>query len=366
MNGLPTGQDPTPITGSPDLRLLPIDELHPDESQPRRELNGSDTTSEFRTIDGLAQSIRERGILQPLRVMSLASGGYQIQSGHRRHAAAQMAGLQTVPCVIIRDDGDSVGQFIDQVTENTQRKSMTSNEMSEAVQTLLQKGLSQAEVSRKLGVTESTVSMLTRLLKLPPAIREAFDKGLIESARTAYDLERLPKDLQEHILSNVGRMVLTQTAVREAKRAWDSNGLKSRHPFQAPAVSKDTDVSQATIEMLKSCLDDGRQDRYTQATIELDRDAFFGDGWRNCPPFVQVTLPPQSTKVELAGISIDDAFTFINVLYKITGTDGPPNPLGMLEPTNKQLADWINAEITKVIALEKGEAARRAQSRFST
>jgi hypothetical protein len=189
---------------------------------------------------------------------------------------------------------------------------------------------------------------------------------LIESARTAYDLERLPKDLQEHILSNVGRMVLTQTAVREAKRAWDSNGLKSRHPFQAPAVSKDTDVSQATIEMLKSCLDDGRQDRYTQATIELDRDAFFGDGWRNCPPFVQVTLPPQSTKVELAGISIDDAFTFINVLYKITGTDGPPNPLGMLEPTNKQLADWINAEITKVIALEKGEAARRAQSRFST
>ena len=251
MNDIPAQQGQTPIPESPDLRLLPINELYPDESQPRRELNGSDTTSEFRTIDGLAQSIRERGILQPLRVMALVSGGYQIQSGHRRHAAAQMAGLQMVPCVVIPDDGDSVGQFIDQVTENTQRKSMTSNEMAEAVQTLLQKGLSQAEVSRKLGVTESTVSMLTRLMKLPPAIRDAFDKGLIESSRTAYDMARLSKDLQQYLLSNIGTMPLTQTAVREAKRAWDSNGLKARHAFQAPEVSNDSDVTQHTVDLLK-------------------------------------------------------------------------------------------------------------------
>lgn len=364
MNSIPTRQGYAPLADSPDLRLLAIDELHPHDSQPRRELSGSDTTSEFRTIDGLAQSIRERGILQPLRVIALASGGYQIQSGHRRHAAAQVAGLQTVPCVIIRDDGDSVGHFIDQVTENTQRKSMTSNEMSEAIQTLLHKGLSQAEVSRKLGVTESTVSMLTRLMKLPPAIRDAFDKGLIESSRAAYDLGRLPKDLQKHILSNIGSMPLTQTAVREAKRAWDSNGLRARQPFQAPAVSKYSDLTEEIVDLLKSCLDDGRQDQYSQATIELDRDAFFGEGWRSCVPFVHVTPPQPGTTVELAGMSIGDAFTFINVLSKITGTDDEQNPIGIAEPTNKQLSDWINAEIKKVIALENGESARRAQSTF--
>lgn len=359
MNDIPAQQGQTPIPESPDLRLLPINELYPDESQPRRELNGSDTTSEFRTIDGLAQSIRERGILQPLRVMALVSGGYQIQSGHRRHAAAQMAGLQMVPCVVIADDGDSVGQFIDQVTENTQRKSMTSNEMAEAVQTLLQKGLSQAEVSRKLGVTESTVSMLTRLMKLPPAIRDAFDKGLIESSRTAYDMARLSKDLQQYLLSNIGTMPLTQTAVREAKRAWDSNGLKARHAFQAPEVSNDSDVTQHTVDLLKSCLDDGRQDPYTQATIELDRDAFFGDGWRSCSPFVRVTSPKQDTTVELASLGTGEAFTLLYMLTKITGSDEPQHPLNMSHPTNKQLSESLNAEIKKVIALDGGEFLRR-------
>jgi ParB/RepB/Spo0J family partition protein len=352
MNRLITKLGDAQFAGQTDLRILPLSELHPDELQPRTELEGTDTASEFRTLEGLAQSIRERGILQPLRIMKLNSGGYRIQSGHRRHAAAQMAGLQTVPCVIIQDDGDSVGQYIDQITENTQRKSMTSNEMSLAIQKLLHEGLSQADVSRKLGVNESTVSMLTRLIKLSPTIKQAFDKGLIESPRTAYDLERLPKALQEHILSQIGNMPLTQAAVREAKRAWDSNGLASRHPFQAPGIAAETFAS------LHSCLDDGRQDQYSKATIERDRDAFFGSGWRNCTPVV--TAPPVSRvvsvdpleTVELASLTLYEAVYFIFALEKITGEKISGNPAGG-DPLNaKELTDYTNALIKSSIALQ--------------
>lgn len=353
MNHFQVGQAEAQFTGQTDLRLLPLDALHPDESQPRTELEGRDTASEFRTLEGLAQSILERGILQPLRVMALRSGGYQIQSGHRRHAAAHMAGLQMLPCVIIRDDGDSVGRFIDQITENTQRKSMTSNEMSLAVQKLLQEGLSQAEVSRKLGVNESTVSMLMRLIKLSTPIKEAFDKGLIESPRTAYDLDRLPKTLQEHILSQVGDIPLTQTAVREAKRVWEYSGLDARNPFQSPGIAHET------IKSLNSCLDDGRQDHYTKATIERDRDAFFGPGWRNCTPFV---APPaisrfvpgkQIPMVELASLTFEDAYQLIFALEKITGIQDPPHSFDIAETTTKQLSDWLNSVIKLAIALRR-------------
>lgn len=353
MSTVPAKQADSQSIGSTDLRVLPIDALYPDEAQPRSELEAADTTSEFRTLDGLAQSISERGILQPLRVMALPSGGYQILSGHRRHAAAKLAGLTTIPCVILQNDGDAVGQFIDQVTENTQRKSMTSNEMSLAIQKLLQKGLSQTEVSRKLGVNESTVSILIRLHKLAPDIKDAFDKGLIESPRAAYDLGRLPQALQKHILSQVGQTPLTQSAVREAKRAWDTNGLANRHPFHAPVVPA------ATIALLKSCLEDGRQDQYTRQWVERDRDAFFGAGWRNCVPHESKAVVDQGTKVErrarvkLEGLTFEEAQTFIFALEGLTGGGNPANPLRRLqEPTDEQLSKWINAEIKKVIALE--------------
>lgn len=351
MSTAPTHQTDLKSMDTSDLRVLPIDTLYPDEAQPRRELEGTDTTSEFRTLDGLAQSIRERGILQPLRVMALPSGGYKIQSGHRRHAAAKLAGLTTVPCVILQNDGDTVGQFIDQVTENTQRKSMTNNEMSLAIQRLLQQGLSQADVSRKLGVNESTVSILVRMLKLPPAIRVAFDKGLIESPRAAYDLGRLPEALQKHILSQVGEMPLSQNAVREAKRAWDANGLMNRHPFQAPAVPK------TTIKALESCLDDGRQDQYTREWVDRDRDAFFGPGWRNwvpAGPQERVDREPavvQGPRVKLDGLTFDEAQAFIFAIEELTKTQDPLNPLELAEPKDEQLSQWINAAIKKVIAL---------------
>jgi ParB/RepB/Spo0J family partition protein len=344
---------------APDLQMLPVDELHPDESQPRTEMEGLDTESEFRTIDGLAQSIRERGILQPLRVVARPSGGYLIQSGHRRHAAAKLAGLSLVPCILLSDDGDDVGKFIDQITENTQRKSMTSKELSLAVQKLKKAGLSQAEVSRKLGVNESSVSMLMRLLRLPANIKAAFENGLIESPRAAYDLERLPKPLQDHILSQLGTTPLTQSSVREAKAAWEANGLVARHPYQSPPLP------QAQYASLVACLEDGLQDQYPQAAIERARDAFFGVGWRTCAPITVPAMPPPSIAVakgvpaiEVAGLNPDDALHLLAALSLLTKNENPQSPLTQEDPTDQQIADWLNAEIKAVVRLMRAGGSK--------
>jgi ParB family chromosome partitioning protein len=337
-----------------DMRSIPIDVLHPDATQPRRDLDGTSTESEFRTLEGLARSIRERGILQPLRVTQLPSGDFQIQSGHRRHAAALLAGLKTVPCIVVQDDGSAVNKLVDQITENTQRKAMTTNEMAMAVQELLRKGLNQAEVSRKLGVNEGTVSMLVKLETLPGNVSSAFKKGLIESPRAAYDLVRLPTALQNKILSEIGSTALTQAAVREAKKAWEANAWGARHPFQTPAMAK------ATYKSLMVCLKDDPAEHYSQQQLERDRNEFFGVDWQDWvrrdvvvePAPAEVNSERSDEKcIKLPSLSRPQAWQLIFALRLITGTPASESVLSLAEPSDKELADEIASEIEKLSEL---------------
>lgn len=351
MNKLPV---PADALIENDMRSLPIDALHPDSTQPRHDLDGTSTESEFRTLEGLARSIRERGILQPLRVTQLPSGDFQIQSGHRRHAAALLAGLKTVPCIVVQDDGSAVNKLVDQITENTQRKAMTTNEMAMAVQELLRKGLLQAEISRKLGVNESTVSMLVKLETLPANISSAYKKGLIESPRTAYDLVRLPTALQNKILSAIGSTALTLNAVREAKKAWQASAWGARHPYQTPAVAK------ATYKSLMVCLKDDPAEQYSPQQMERDRNEFFGVDWQDwvrrdvVVEQAPAEMNPERSDekcIQLPSLSRPQAWQLIFALGLITGTPARDSVLTLSEPSDKELADEVAAEIQKVLNL---------------
>lgn len=349
MSGETPDQSLQTVDTVPDFRMLAVSQLHPDETQPRTEMESESTSSEFRTLEGLAQSIRERGVLQPLRVQTRPDGSYLIRSGHRRYAAARLAGIQSVPCIVVDDDGDSVGKLIEQITENTQRKAMTANEMSLAVKELLNTGLTQAEVARKLGIQESKVTMLVRLLALPAKIRKAFDAGVIESPRAAYDLERMPPALQDYILSQTHNKPLTQNAVRELKMAWELDGQGNLHPFQMPPLAPHL------FAALKKSIQDDREDQYDAIAVDRDRDDFFGKGWRNCAPASahhqrQTTVKePTSASpqtVHLASLTIPEAFRLIKGVLLVQ--DGIPLPSELREeanPTAQMLSDWINAEI---------------------
>lgn len=252
--------------------LLALDSLQPDPHQPRREMESENhSVTEAHTLQGLANSIREVGILQPIRVRPQGAG-YVIVSGQRRYEAARMLGLQEVPCLIIEEPQDSAQTLVSQVTENLQRKAMTATELALAVQTLTQAGQSQDVVAKKLGIQSSQVTLLLNLLTLSGPVKSAFERGRVESPRAAYDLNKLPPALQEQLIVEAEQKdrVVTQRDVREAKQLYAQRLSQVRHRYEVPAISSEE------YEALTSSINDGVFDAYDPAA---DRFAVFGADW---------------------------------------------------------------------------------------
>jgi ParB family chromosome partitioning protein len=256
---------------------LPLALLSPDPHQPRHELESDNrSVTEAATLQGLANSIREVGILQPIRVHAVAASDgslrYTIVSGQRRYEAARMVGLNTVPCLIVDNPANASHTLVSQVTENLQRKAMTATELALAVQSLVQAGASQDEVAKRLGIQPSQVTLLLNLLVLSGPVKSAFAQGRIESPRAAYDLNKLPPALQEQLIgesAQKGRIV-TQRDVREVKQLHAKRLSQVRHRYETPAVTKQE------YEDFQACIADGVVDSYDPTH---DRDAVFGNDW---------------------------------------------------------------------------------------
>jgi len=147
-----------------------IEEITPNPYQPRQNVRD-------KAFKELVDSVRERGILQPLLVRS-TEGGYQLIAGERRWRAAQLAGLQRVP-VIIKESTDPES-FELALIENIQRKDLNPIEEGEAYRRLHQEfQLSQEKIAKKIGKDRSTVANLIRLLKLPSKIRNDIVDGVL-------------------------------------------------------------------------------------------------------------------------------------------------------------------------------------------
>ncbi|MGQ9746133.1 MAG: ParB/RepB/Spo0J family partition protein [Dissulfurimicrobium sp.] len=144
---------------SPGFFLCPIEKVRPNPNQPRKEMKGA-------ALEDLAASIREKGVLQPLVVREVEGGGYEIIAGERRWRAAQMAGLKTVPVVIKDVSPDEVLELA--LIENIQRQDLNPLEEAMAYKRLVDElGLTQAQVSSRVGRDRATVANFLRLLQLP-------------------------------------------------------------------------------------------------------------------------------------------------------------------------------------------------------
>ena len=153
-----------------DLRQLRIDAIEPNPFQPRREFGGD-------TLDELAASIKQHGMLQPVLVRK-HDGNWQLIAGERRWLAAKKIGLETIPCRIIqRDDRGSSEAAIE---ENLKRKDLNALEKAMAFQDYRDRfGCSIDELAKKLSLQRSSVSNYLRLLELPDAVKESLRKGRI-------------------------------------------------------------------------------------------------------------------------------------------------------------------------------------------
>ena len=186
---------------------LNINELEPNRGQPRKEFSEE-------AMRELADSIAQHGVLQPLLVRPLLSGGYQIVAGERRWRAARMAGLTTVPALIRELTDSEVMQIA--LIENLQREDLKPLEEAQGSQALMEEfGFTQDEISKSVGKSRPAVTNALRLLNLPEAVRGMLARGNLSAghARTLLSF----KD-EAAMLTAAKRVVAEGLSVRELEK----------------------------------------------------------------------------------------------------------------------------------------------------
>ena len=137
---------------------IPIGRIEPNPKQPRKQFD-------YEALIGLAQSIKQNGVLQPLTVRTKGNGEYELIAGERRLRASLIAGLTQVPCIELDVDADQ--SAILSLLENIQRQDLNFFEEAEGIARLIENwGMTQEQLAVKLGKTQSTIANKLRLLKL--------------------------------------------------------------------------------------------------------------------------------------------------------------------------------------------------------
>lgn len=183
---------------------LPISQVESCSGQPRKHFDEE-------SLQELADSITEHGIIQPLTVRKLASGYYQIIAGERRWRAARLAGLQEVPVIVMEADDRKAAELA--MIENLQREDLNPMEEAAGFQSLIENyHMTQEEAAQQVGKSRSAVTNALRLLGLTPAVRKLVEENKL-SAGHARALVPLSPSLQESAANAIltGRLSVRQT-----------------------------------------------------------------------------------------------------------------------------------------------------------
>ena len=177
---------------------LSINEIIPNKDQPRK-------TFDEGALQELADSIIQHGVLQPLLVRPLPTGGYQLVAGERRWRASRIAGLKEVP-VVIKELSDVETMEI-AIIENLQREDLNPIEEAEGLQALIDRcGFTQEDVAVSVGKSRPAIANALRLLKLPPEVRDMTRNGDISAgharALLAFDNDAMIYEISQNIVKN--------------------------------------------------------------------------------------------------------------------------------------------------------------------
>ena len=188
------------------LQELPIGSVQPNPLQPRR-------TFDEETLEGLTDSVRELGVLQPVLVRA-KDDGYELIAGERRWRAAKRAGLPTIPAVVrTTDDVSSLEQAL---VENLHRQDLNALEEAAAYQQLIEDfGLTQEQVAKRVGKSRSAVANQLRLFQLPPAVQKLVGEGLLSAGHAKALLAHPDRSYQELLAR---RTVAESLSVRDLER----------------------------------------------------------------------------------------------------------------------------------------------------
>jgi ParB family chromosome partitioning protein len=196
---------------------LPVSLIDPNLSQPRRYFDEA-------TLQALAGSFSERGVLQPVLVRPREDGSYELVAGERRWRAAKIAGLETIPALVSRYDDLAALEV--GLIENMARENLNPVEEARACTTLVKEfGLTQEKVARRVGRSRAAVSNILRLLDLSEEILELLERG------------QLSRSHGEALLTVNDPQVRTQLAGAAVKGAWSVRTLEAHARDSNSAVS---------------------------------------------------------------------------------------------------------------------------------
>lgn len=218
-----------------------IDEIEPNPDQPR-------TVFDPQGLESLAETIRRRGILQPLLVRRKGTR-FELIAGERRLRAAKIAGLEKVPVVLV--DVDASDRLEISLLENIQREDLNPIEEAQAYRTLLDRlGVTQEELARKLGMERSSLANMIRLLSLPPGIQQDIASGRLTAGHGRALVALAHEELQLRVCEDVKQKRLsvreTEDYVKKLRR--EAHGAKERRESM-PA--RDPDMEHLEDELCK-------------------------------------------------------------------------------------------------------------------
>ena len=217
---------------------IAVSQLDPNPDQPRR-------TFDTQALEALAESIRQAGVLQPLRVVENGAR-YRIVAGERRYRAARMAGLQSVPCVV--RDMTEQERMEAALIENLQREDLNPSEEAAGIRALMEEcGYTQELAAKRVGRSRPAVANLLRLLQLPESIREMVKAGEL-SAGHARVLAGLADESRQLALAE--RAVREGMSVRELEKLAAQTMEKPAKPEPKPLPSELNDMQERLQNVL--------------------------------------------------------------------------------------------------------------------
>jgi ParB family chromosome partitioning protein len=203
------------------LQYCGIEEIFPNRSQPRKHFDEA-------KLQELAESIKEKGILEPLLVRR-AEQGYELIVGERRWRAAQKAGLKEVPVLVKETERREALEI--SLIENLQREDLNPIEEAEAFKQLIEEfNISQEELSKRVGKDRTTVTNTLRLLKLPLEIRDHLLQNRITSGHARAILSLENKEKQKELCTLIIKRGLSVREAEAIAKRWSEKPKKSVAP----------------------------------------------------------------------------------------------------------------------------------------
>ena len=222
-----------------ELREIPLELIEPNPRQPRRAFDEG-------SLVALADSLRERGVLQPVLLRPVPGGTYELIAGERRWRAAQLAGFETVPALVrTHDDAESLELAL---IENMAREDLNPVEEARACALLVEElGLTREDVGRRVGRSRVAVSNLLRLLDLPDEVLDLLAAGHLTEGHgrallTASDHD-VRRSLARSAVEEGWSVRQTEARAREsgrraARRTPDGHRGADPHPDQVEAARR--------------------------------------------------------------------------------------------------------------------------------